>query len=405
MPLLLKKRTGPSVPASEGPMPGPGFSAEDVEKMNVCQALQRHHDAALRQARDLVLRRNGAPGIHALLTTTRDRITTRLLDVVEHEMDRDGFGPPPAPYAWMSLGSAGRREETLAGRQINIIVHDDRNDAEITTPKHNRPPEAAGGTNGPGRRTRSTPYYRELSQRMAERLSAVGLGACETTGPFSPRERTGSVEDWKKKIRESMHLGRGPLRPSDIMAFADARPVSGDQRLSRIVLNELFGALRKNGAIIKGFVRSAILFETALGLFGRFRRETEGRHRGTFHAGLRGWTPLVTSIRAFSLSHGIEETNTLLRIRVLREEGLISSGMERDLEDAYLSFMNFRLFTQTVCREAEEREAVHVNPDMLDEAERQRLRASMRTVEAFQKHMYEYRYSGGRRKGKGRVHE
>lgn len=51
--------------------------------------------------------------VHRLLSLARDRLTQRLLRLVEEELDSEGFGPPPSAYAWMAMGSDGRREQTL----------------------------------------------------------------------------------------------------------------------------------------------------------------------------------------------------------------------------------------------------------------------------------------------------
>ena len=40
-------------------------------------------------------------------------------------MVREGLGRPPVPYAWLALGSEGRREQTLRTDQDNAIVFAD----------------------------------------------------------------------------------------------------------------------------------------------------------------------------------------------------------------------------------------------------------------------------------------
>ncbi len=45
--------------------------------------------------------------------------------LAEEAMLREGLGRPPVPYAWIALGSEGRREQTLRTDQDNAIVFAD----------------------------------------------------------------------------------------------------------------------------------------------------------------------------------------------------------------------------------------------------------------------------------------
>jgi hypothetical protein len=40
-------------------------------------------------------------------------------------MVREGYGRPPVPYAWLALGSEGRREQTLRTDQDNALIFAD----------------------------------------------------------------------------------------------------------------------------------------------------------------------------------------------------------------------------------------------------------------------------------------
>jgi signal-transduction protein with cAMP-binding, CBS, and nucleotidyltransferase domain len=126
---------------------------------------------------------------------------------------------------------------------------------------------------------------------------------------------------------------------------------------------------------------------TALGFFGKFKVEADGENKGKLNIKLHGWAPLIMSVRALALAEGLDDTNTLKRIRRLREMNLIKRETEEELVDAYLLFVKFRVMNQI--NEPDSANANHINPDTLDSEEAGRLRKGMRVVESFQKYINE----------------
>lgn len=69
---------------------------------------------------EMLLKLSGsAPTRLALVTEFNDRLTIKLLELVEAELEHGRGGRPPVPYVWMALGSEGRREQTLRTDQDN----------------------------------------------------------------------------------------------------------------------------------------------------------------------------------------------------------------------------------------------------------------------------------------------
>src|SRR3970040_1566323 len=55
----------------------------------------------------------------AVLATATDAVARRLVELAIEELGR-----PPVPWAWLSLGSEARREQTLATDQDNGLAYD-----------------------------------------------------------------------------------------------------------------------------------------------------------------------------------------------------------------------------------------------------------------------------------------
>lgn len=68
-------------------------------------------------AMNVILEHGGmAKDICELITTLNDHLTRKIVALAEEAMGREGYGLPPVPYAWLALGSEGRREQTLRNR-------------------------------------------------------------------------------------------------------------------------------------------------------------------------------------------------------------------------------------------------------------------------------------------------
>jgi CBS domain-containing protein len=67
---------------------------------------------------EMAMQRSGSiKPMVALIAELNDRVTRQFIRVIEREMATEGFGPPPAPYCWLAMGSEGRQEQTLCRDQ------------------------------------------------------------------------------------------------------------------------------------------------------------------------------------------------------------------------------------------------------------------------------------------------
>jgi signal-transduction protein with cAMP-binding, CBS, and nucleotidyltransferase domain len=278
-------------------------------------------------------------------------------------MAREGLGRPPVEYAWVGLGSEGRNEQTFVTDQDNMIIYE------------------AGITD------LIASYYGEFGRRVVERLHTVGFSKCKGGIMPSNEKWRGSVRDWEKRIEETLTEDKKTLELLDLIILSDARRISGAKRIFDIFLKRFHATLRENRAIMKELTQSAVLMPTALGFFGKFKVEADGENKGKLNIKLHGWAPLIMSVRALALAEGLDDTNTLKRIRRLREMNLIKRETEEELVDAYLLFVKFRVMNQI--NEPDSANANHINPDTLDSEEAGRLRKGMRVVESFQKYINE----------------
>ncbi len=327
------------------------------------EELRRHHEQSVEGVRNYFQEEQTIVDVYDLFRVVRDHLTIRALRLVEKEMEREGRGPVPSRYCWIGLGSEGRDEQTFVTDQDNMLIYD----------------AAQADLRG---------YYGEFAQRVVDRLDEIGFEKCKGGIMPSNEKWLGSAADWKKKIEETLSEAKGTLEFLDLIIMTDARVIYGDEQLFQTVLDEFFTRLKENRQVMKDITESSVQMSTALGFFGKFKVEAEGKYKGMFNMKLLGWSPLVMSVRALALHEGLHETNTLKRIKRLRAMNMIKKEMQQDLIQAYLLFAQFRIVNQIAA--LEKRDGYnYVDPAALDADEAAKVRKAMRTVESFQKYIHE----------------
>jgi len=232
-------------------------------------------------------------------------------------------------------------------------------------------------------------YYEVFSQKVADRLHEVGFERCKGGVMPSNKKWRGTPKDWMERIEERLTFERGIFEPLDLIILTDARPITGNTGMLETLLTGFFRALKENKAVMKDFYTSAVLMPTALSFFGNFKTEKSGEYKDMLNIKLLGWAPLILAVRMVAITNGVFETNTLKRIRLLKEMNVIKRDLGADLTDAYLVFVRFRILNQIGLREKNDTNTNYLRPDMLGVEEQGRLRKAMKTVEAFQKFIQE----------------
>jgi CBS domain-containing protein len=59
------------------------------------------------------------------INQVHDALIQRTTQIAEHLLEDEGYGKPPVAYAFILLGSGGRREQTLWSDQDNGLIYGD----------------------------------------------------------------------------------------------------------------------------------------------------------------------------------------------------------------------------------------------------------------------------------------
>lgn len=333
--------------------------------------------------------------VHDLFRIVRDGLTIRVIELVEAEMENEGYGYPPTNFVWVGMGSEGRDEQTLLTDQDNMVLYGEVEDEFATDPLKNACYEYLKNDKGVGNPKEVTKkqlldyYFKVFAEKMVERLHEVGFEKCKGGVMPSNEKWRGSIDQFRDRLIQRITYEKGIFETLDIIILTDARPIYGDKNLLNSFRQEFFKILIDNKAVMKDLYESAVLMPTALSFFGNFKTEKSGEHKDMINIKLLGWAPLILAVRMVAITNEIFETNTLKRVKLLREKNVIRKEMEADLIDAYLIFVKFRLQSQSYNKDSNQANMNFLFPRNLSDDEQSKLRKAMRTVESFQKFIQE----------------
>ncbi|HNS14102.1 MAG TPA: putative nucleotidyltransferase substrate binding domain-containing protein [Syntrophorhabdaceae bacterium] len=364
------------------------------------EELRAYHDIAVAGIENFYLEEESILDTHDLFRIVRDKLITKVLTMVEKEMEEEGMGKPPTDYVWGGLGSEGRDEQTMITDQDNMIIYEEPDKDFMSKDLGKRLHEEFEqrdikvSKDGPGPKQIVDYYYEIFCRKATNSLHEVGFERCKGNVMPTNEKWRGSTEDWKKRIEDRITYEQGIFEALDVIILTDARSVKGNVKLLDSLLEYFFKKLTDNKHVMKDFIQSAVLMPSALTFFGGFKTEKEGANKDKFNIKLLGWAPLILAVRMVALVGGIYERNTLRRIQSLRKKNIIKKDMETDLVDAYFTFVRFRIMSQVNYRIDNTKDKNYLKPDMLGPDEQERLRKAMKTVEAFQKYIQETQLFG-----------
>ncbi len=334
-----------------------------IPEINDCQELGAIHAELNSIEMDRFLKLPSVPALHKNCTEYRDALAARVMAIVAVEMAAEGSHQPDLPCALVSMGSDGRKEQTLITDQDYLIVYGDGGGEEADD------------------------WFSRFAELLVERLVEVGFKKCSgDIMPSNPAWR-GSTSQWHKKLLATVRHENEDYAKNmmALIVLSDARFVAGDSLLANELVT-LIRALEKDYFhVLWGMAKAATDMKIALGFLKRIWTEGAGEHQGEFNLKLLAWAPLVMNVRIIAINQGIPATGTLDRIETLRKEGSFSEGMAAGLTDAYHVLTRHRIFLQIKSIKGIQNDSYYLNPYELPANEREQIRQALLKIEDLQK--------------------
>lgn len=214
------------------------------------------------------------------------------------------LGEPPAPFAYLALGSHGREELTLHSDQDSALVYGAISGAD---------PDATQA------------YFLALAERVSTGLEALGYPPCEggmmARNPHWCRPLPGWQQHCSGWIRRT--------EPQDLLdfgAFYDFRCLQGDPALVESLRGHIRQKLAETPAFLSHLARLALDYRSQPGFLGQLLAP-EG---GTVDL-KETLAPIVHIARLYALRQGCPGTGTAARLRHLHGLGHLSAPGLADL--------------------------------------------------------------------------
>ena len=316
-------------------------------------------------AMNVILEHGGmAKDICELITTLNDHLTRKIIVLAEEAMVREGNGGPPIPYAWLALGSEGRREQTLRTDQDNALIFADdssKREEEVRT------------------------YFLSLAEKVVSGLEQCGFPRCKGRVMAVNPKWCQPFHVWKEYFRHWILDVDYP--PEEVLAtfvFFDCRAIYGQYELASRIAGHILELLDEGKSFAREMAKTAILHKTPLGFFKRLVVEKSGEHKNKLNLKLNGLTPLVDAIRTLALSQKVFDTNTLDRISSLVEKESLTPAEADDLRDAFNVIMLIRVRHHVNVLRQGGIPDNYVNPDELSIIQRTMLKEAFKTIDRLQ---------------------
>jgi CBS domain-containing protein len=295
------------------------------------------------EASRLALAGLGVEEVGRSLSSIVDQMTARFLDLAQIEL-----GPAPAPWAWLALGSLGRRERLLVGDQDHALVYD--------------------GT------TNADPYFSDLAHRVVADLESAGIPPCPSNVMASQPGFRLPLDLYLARLREWM-VGDEEMVFFSEIEF-DCRRVAGtligvDSELSRIA-----SAAAEQPGFLLHLAELAVSTVPPVGMFGQLDR--------SLNLKLGAVNPATELARFMALASGVVVTNTYERLRRVTDLQGEWADAAKALDPAYRFIQGLRLAEQVRAFHEGTEVGNLLDLDQLDHDQQRRLRETLRTIKHLQ---------------------
>jgi CBS domain-containing protein len=254
------------------------------------------------------------------------------------------------------MGSEGRQEQILKTDQDNALIIENQDMVSVFAP-----------------------YMQTFTKTLIEFGFPECPGNIMVSNPYWSKE----AKAYKSEIDKWID------HPSDenlmyLAIFFDSTVVVGNRMVYDDLRTYLFDQVRSNQHLLPIFAKNVLSFETPIGLFSDFivdskKKELDIKKGGIF--------PIVHGIRSLALEHGLEQTNTIERIKTLNDKGVLDREFSEALIEAYDTFLDLRLRMRLQKMVSGDVLDNFINPKLLGKIERDMLKESFKVVAQLKKVM------------------
>ncbi|AWG26368.1 DUF294 nucleotidyltransferase-like domain-containing protein [Flavobacterium kingsejongi] len=240
----------------------------------------------------------------------------RAIDIAILEM-----GSPPVRFAWLAIGSQGRKEQLLLTDQDSFLVFED-----VANDKYRDVKD----------------YFLKLARRVTTTLNRVGYQSSPEGNIASNILWCNSLSVWISQYGKWINT---PGENSDAISrtFFDYEFAYGDIAIEEAITTVIFKDIREKKKFFGYLGNDALKKPPALGFFKQFNVEEDGENKDLFDIKNRALAPLIDAARLLILSQNIKGVNnTYYRFRQLAVSEPKYAELYLECADAFITLSQFR---------------------------------------------------------------
>ena len=268
------------------------------------------------------------------------------------ELSIFALGSPPARFAWLSIGSQGRKEQLLLTDQDSILVFED-----VSADKYREVKD----------------YFLQLGKKTTLILQEIGYQLC-------PNEHSGgnilwckSLTDWIKQYESWMNITNETSNAINSIFF-DIEIAFGEQKMEDAITDVIYKNAKSNTLFFDFLGNDALRKNSPLSFFKNFNVEVDGLNKNKFDIKTKALLPLIDGARLFDLYFDIRGiNNTFQRFKQLAITDPKHSEIYLNCAEAFLTLSKFR----TLEGLKNDSSGQYINLDELSKIDRERLKNAL----------------------------
>ncbi|MBN1925892.1 MAG: cache domain-containing protein [Prolixibacteraceae bacterium] len=256
--------------------------------------------------------------ITRVITSVSDALCYRLI-----ELTIEKLGPPPCGFAFISLGSEGRKEQTLSTDQDNAIILEDLEGVKLEN---------------------AQVYFKKFANDVNNNLNRIGFRFCPGEIMARNPKWTQPLEVWKGYFTNWI-TNSDPQSILDSSIFFDLRCLYGDFTLFDSLKNHVLEKASNQSVFFQHMALPITKFRSRLSMFGSIVSDHEsGESKEVDIKKIQ--LPIIGFARIYALKNKLKESNTLQRLKRLQSLNIINDELYREITVSYSVLMQLRLRSQ-----------------------------------------------------------
>ncbi len=338
----------------------PIVAINKIENAENFAEIGRLRSRASNMARKIFEKEGNAVSLARLFSEINDRVTNRVIELSLRWMRVEGQGDPPTSFAWIGMGSEGRKAQTTTTDQDNGIIFDNVSAGEMQQVKN---------------------WFLELAEKVVTGLEVCGFARCQGNIMATNPELCQSLDGWKKLFSEITSVV-DPLRLLKASIYFDFRHLFGKSELTESLKEFLNGRIGTNQSFLRHMAGNMMAASRPPVESFRWKmRSLLGMSPPPLDIKRQALSPLVDAARILALKCGSNQTNTLERLDDVIENCIMNKQLLEAAKDAYDFIMLLRVrhdFSNDAAN------AARFNPKHLNPLQREFLKDALLSISRLQ---------------------